>query len=199
MAKKKKDNTNRNMIIGGLALFWLMGTSGKSSSGIQSKYYSIQDVQKSDTAVSENITEQFQPLNSGTIDHVNEFIKYVLDPLTLKLGEKLDIESWWRSTRLNEAVGGVDGSFHLTGGAIDADAIINGQVDNRRIVLAMYKYGFPFTEMILYGSKSNPTQIHLAYDPRFPNAKELLFKKPDGTYEKLDPNVILNQYVNVEV
>lgn len=197
---KKKDNTNRNMVLGGLAILWMLGTSGKSSGGIQSKYYTLQDIQGSTVATNQNITEQFQALDPNVISHVNEFIKLVLDPLSEKLGTKLDIESWWRSVRLNEAVGGVDGSFHLTGGAIDADAInAQGQIDNRRLVVAMYKYGIPFTEMILYGSKTNPTQIHLAYDPRFPNQKELLYKTPSGTYETLDPNVILNQYASVNV
>jgi len=195
---KKKDNSTRNMLLGGAVLAWLL-MSGRGSGGLQSKHYSIEDVQRSSTAVSENITEQFQPLSAQTLNHVNEFVTNVLDPLTDRLGSKLDIESWWRSPALNAAVGGVSGSYHLTGGAIDADAVFNGQVDNRKLVVAMYKYDIPFTEMILYGSKTNPTQIHLAYDPRYPTQKELLFKKSDGSYETLNPQVILQGFGAVDI
>ncbi len=183
------------MIIGGsLLLWWLMSSAkGGGSGGVQSKYYTIDDVQRSKTAVDENITEQFQPLDQDTLNNVNAFITFLLDPLTDKLGDPMDIESWWRSQRLNQEVGGVPDSFHTKGLAIDADSYYNGQVDNRRIVLAVLKYDLPFTEMILYNSWEFPTQIHLALDPSRPTEKEILLKK-DGEYKPVNAMAIRTYY-----
>lgn len=194
------NNKNENIVkIGaGILLLYLLGSAGKSKGGIQSKYYTIEDVQRSNTAVKNNITEQFQPLNAQTLNNVNAFIRDVLDPLTDKLGEKLDIESWWRSVALNNYVGGVPDSFHLLGLGIDADAVQNGVIDNRRLVKAMYKYDIPFTEMVLYGSPSKPSQIHLAYDPNDPVQKQLLLKTDSG-YQTLNANSVMTTYGNVVV
>jgi hypothetical protein len=206
--RTKTDKTKDAALIGGGLLFaWWLLSSAKNSGddsapgagGIVSKYYTIKDVQASNVAAAKGISEQFGPLNAETIKNVNLFIRNVLDPLTTILGHKLDIESWWRSPRLNAAVGGVPGSFHEKGEAIDADAInSSGVIDNRRLVKAMFKYQIPFTEMIIYGSVSKPTQIHLAFDPARPNEKEFLLKVGD-TYNTLNVASVMQQYGAVEV
>jgi hypothetical protein len=188
MKKTTKTDKTKNAVLigGGLAFFWWLLSSNKSPSlepgagGIVSEFYTIKDVQFSQTAIDENIQEQFEPLDADTLKNVNLFIRNVLDPLTRYLGSKLDIESWWRSARLNEAVGGVPGSFHTKGEAVDADAIHDGVVNNKRIVKAMFKYNIPFTEMIIYGSVADPVQIHLAFDPARPTEKEFLLKQGEN-------------------
>lgn len=197
--KTKKKNDNKGLIIIGALAFLLLGKAKGSSGDIKSKYYTISNVQHSNVANQQNITEQFEKLDPHTIQEINAFIQYVLDPLTDKLGERLDIDSWWRSPQLNQEVGGVADSYHLRGLAVDADSYINEELDNRRIVKALLKYDIPFTEMVLYGSYENPTQIHLAFLPERPTEKEMLFKDSNGDYHTLNKARMLQIYENVEV
>ena len=197
--KKTNDNQNALMIGGGLVALWFMFSSAGRKGGIISKYYSIEEVQKSDTAVDQNIIQQFQTLPAEIMNNVNGLIHYLLDPLTEILGNKLVIESWWRSEVLNSAVGGVGTSFHLYGFAVDVDSVKNGIVDNKRLVKAVLENNLPFTEMILYNSVSKPTQIHLALDPNRSNEKQILFKDDNGNYHDLNRDQLLTLYMNVTV
>jgi len=202
MAKKKNKNTGRNVAIGAIAAWLLLGSSRSAGGSIVSKHYTIEDVQKSDTAVANNVTEQFEPLDPEYAANANIFIKAVLDPLSDALGGKLDIDSWWRSQTLNGyitccggetlqgMVGGEPDSFHLKALAADFD---DPTGDNRRVVKAMYDLDLPFTEMILYNSWQNPTQIHLAYDPMRGQEKQLLLKT-DAGYTTLHPQPLLTYY-----
>lgn len=199
MATKKKEN-RKGLLAGAALLLFLMSRSGRatgtgdlSSTQLTSKYYNLSDVQRSQTALDQGITEQFTPLDPQTIRNVNYLTSAVLDPLTEKLGSKLEIESWHRVPATNAAVGGVTGSLHLTGGTVDADHYYNGQVDNRRLVMAVIKYDLPYTEMILYTSKNNPTEIHLAAIEGRPE-KELLFKTSSGNYEAVNEQAIFQNY-----
>ena len=218
MAKKKEKNGLIPILIGG-GLILLMSKGNSSSSGdggspgtgtgtgtgsgtasgaggIISKYYTADDVRRSSTATDEGITQQFTtPFTTLQKRDINDFIRIVLDPLTAKLGHKLDIGSWWRSAALNAKVGGEPDSLHLKGVAIDFKFYKNGIVNNGDVIRAMYEIQSPFTELILYGSKTAPKSLHLAFDYQRPVEKEILFKKPEGGYETLSKEFIYNNFI----
>jgi hypothetical protein len=210
MAKKKE--SNGGLVAMGIALLLLLskpksgsapgqpgsGSSGGSSatSGIVSKYYTMDDVRRSSKAKELGITEQFSAaLTQTQLRDLNAFIKIVLDPLTTKLGSTLEISSWWRHPKLNDAVGGVDDSYHEKAVAIDFKNIKNGTLDNAAVIRALYQAQLPFTELIFYGSKTNPTSFHLAFDYLKPVEKEVLYKRPDGEYEEISNEFIYNQFL----
>lgn len=194
MKEKKKDNNSILWILAGAAL--LLSFSKGSKNKINSRFYNISDVQKSNVAVTQGFAEQFGALSPEIIANVNYFIKNLLDPLSTLLGQKLSIDSWWRSLRLNEFVGGVPGSFHTLGLSIDADLIENGAVNNKKLIKTLLESGLPFTELILYGSISKPTQIHLALSPQDPTQNEI-FLKVGSDYQPLSKEDLLNYYTNV--
>lgn len=211
MAKKKEDNKGMIFLAVGVGLLLFGGkksggvspgtgtgsNSGQSAGGIKSKYYTITDVQRSQIAIDNNYTEQFGALTTLQKRDINDFIFIVLDPLTEYLGTPLDIESWWRAIRTNQKAGGVPGSYHEKGVAIDFKYVNpQGVVDNKKVIQAIYKLGLPFTELILYVNKTSPKSLHLAFDYKDPVQKEILFKKPDGTYERLSNEFIYTNFLS---
>ncbi len=199
MAKKKKEN-RRGLLVGAALLLFLMSRSGKaagtgtvSSTQLTSQYYNLSDVQRSQTALDENITEQFAPLSPEVIRAANYLTSTLLDPLTKKLGSKLEIDSWHRVPATNTAVGGSVTSFHLTGGTVDIDFFKDGVLDNRMIVAAIIKYDYPYTEMIVYGDLNNPSEVHVAAIEGRPE-KELLHKNSSGDYIPIDEQTLFQNY-----
>jgi len=213
MATKKKKTDNKGaLILGGLFTLLILGSkksgsvspgsgsgsgSAQNAGGIKSKYYTIEDVQRSQLAVENNIQEQFVALSTTQKRDINDFIWIVLDPLTDALGSKLDIGSWWRSPRVNELAGGVENSYHEKGVAIDFKFRPGGGsvIDNKKVIQALYKTGLPFTELVFYGSKTAPKSLHLAFDYKNPVEKEILFEKPDGTYEVISKQFIYDNFL----
>ncbi len=209
-AKKKKNKNSGGIVLLGLALYLFtrprvggeIGTgtntgsgSGSGSGGIISKYYTIDDVQKSKIGTEQNIQEQFGALSPLQIRDINDFLRIVLDPLTDRLGSKLNISSWWRSPKVNQLAGGVSNSLHLRGTAIDFYFMQDGIIDNKKVIKALYDLQLPFTEMVFYGSKVAPKSLHLAFDYKNPVQKEILFKKPDGDYELLSKEFVYNNFL----
>lgn len=212
MKKQKKNNKAGALILGGVFALLVFGSkrsgsispgsgsgsgSAQSSGGIKSKYYTIEDVQRSQIAVDNNITEQFGALTALQKRDINDFIWIVLDPLSDALGGALDIESWWRSPKVNDLAGGVANSYHEKGVAIDFKFKPGGGsvIDNSKVIKALYNTGLPFTELIFYGSKTAPKSLHLAFDYKDPVAKEILFKKPDGSYEVISKEFIYQTFL----
>lgn len=134
------------------------------------KYLSLSDVTKSYTATQQNILEQFNPPKE-IYENADFVAKIFLNPLIKQYGvfdgkNGIQTDSWYRVAKLNEAVGGVDGSYHMLGFAVDVDLIQNGHVQNDLILDFIVDNNIPFTELALeYGSISNPNTIHFAVIP----------------------------------
>lgn len=183
MPKKKKNNTG--LIVGGVLLLLLLTGKKKGGGGpgtLQSAYYDLNDFQHSDTAKAKGITEQFGDVPIQYIQAGSHLAKNVMDPITKSLGWKIPFDSWWRHAKTNKEVGGSGTSFHLTGEAID----VNGTVtQNKKILKAIVNLNIPYTELILYGSKTSPSRLHIALRRNRENERETLFKKGSGSYETL--------------
>lgn len=79
-------------------------------------YFSLDELCKSDTATKNNITNIPEIKSIHNLQHL---IKEVLNPLRTKFGKPILVTSGYRCKKLNELVGGVENSQHLTGSAAD--------------------------------------------------------------------------------
>lgn len=132
------------------------------------KNFSLEEVTNSPRAIQEGITEQFTPPNQ-IIANAALVAHFTFQPLRDYLGRALSVGSWYRSPRLNQAVGGSSTSFHLLGFA--GDLTTSGS--NGDIWKAVLESGVPFTEMIIeFGTLDNPSWVHLAFDGN--NTREIL-------------------------
>lgn len=88
----------------------------------------------------------------------------VFEKVREHFGVPIKINSFFRSVKLNSAVGGSNTSDHMKGMAIDMDAIEGTGVTNKMI----YDYilaNCTFTQLISeYGTVNNPAWVHVSYD-----------------------------------
>ena len=87
------------------------------------------------------------------------FATAVLEPWRTQVGP-LKVNSWWRNTKLNRAVGGDSTSHHLLGAAADVAPLRMTRKEAWRRLIAMVNAGLPITEAIVYEAKSH---IHVSY------------------------------------
>ena len=83
------------------------------------KYFTLQEFIKSPTAEREGIdnTPDFD-----VVEHIAELTTNILEPLRAAYGKPIRVTSGYRCKKLNKAVGGVNGSAHLSGYAADLQA-----------------------------------------------------------------------------
>lgn len=80
------------------------------------KYFELNEFIRSDTAKQRGIdnTPSFE-----IVDHIEELIAKILEPLREAYGKPITISSGYRCPKLNQAVGGVATSAHKVGYAAD--------------------------------------------------------------------------------
>ena len=87
---------------------------------------------------------------------------YVLEPLRVAMREPIKIGSGFRSLRLNQAVGGVSNSQHLTGQA--ADLCIDGDIQKGRRWFEYIRKNLPFDQLIWEkNQKTGSCWVHVSY------------------------------------
>lgn len=90
--------------------------------------FSISELTHSETANKFRINNT---PNMQALDNLLNLIFYVLQPLRDKLGKPIIVTSGFRCQKLNQAVGGVPNSQHLTGQAVDI--VVNGMTIDQLI------------------------------------------------------------------
>ena len=97
----------------------------------------------------------------------------VFEPLREYVGGPIKINSFFRSVKLNKAIGGSNKSQHCKGQAIDIDDTF-GVVANSD----MYNYiknNLDFDQLIWeFGDDDNPNWVHVSYVSEFDNRKRCL-------------------------
>lgn len=137
---------------------------------MQSKFFTLDEMLRSQTATRFNITEQFTP-PANVVDNLQTLCEKILDPLRENLNKPIRISSGYRSPKTNAKVGGAKNSQHLTGQAADLEAI---GYTNAEIFNAIKNSDLPFDQLIWeYGSKDEPAWVHVSWSnkPR----KQILF------------------------
>lgn len=130
------------------------------------KYFSFQEMERSDTAVRYAIDNS---IPENLKNNVARLVDNVLDPLREAWGRPLAVSSGYRCPALNKAVGGSATSHHLRGMA--ADITTGNKVDNRRLFQLIINLKLPFTQLI---DERDFSWVHVSYDPE--NVKRQVLK-----------------------
>lgn len=107
-----------------------------------------------------------------------ELVKNVLDPAREELGFPIKVNSGYRSSAVNKAVGGAATSQHVKGQAADLDCADNAKLFN------IIRDNFVFDQLIWEaGDDNQPAWVHVSYRTQG-NRYEVL-KMKNGKYTRL--------------
>lgn len=134
-----------------------------------SKNFTLEELCASQTAKAKGIRN-----NPGQTDVVNlcALVHKVLQPLRDAMGTAIKISSGYRSLALNNAVGGVRNSQHLTGQA--ADICIDGDLTKGKRWFEWIKSHCEFDQLILEHNSKNSYWIHVSYRADGLNRKQVI-------------------------
>ena len=97
----------------------------------------------------------------------------VFEPLREYVGGPIKINSFFRSTALNEAIGGSSRSQHCQGRAIDLDDVY-GHKTNKEM-FQWVRDNLDFDQLIYeFGSEDNPDWVHVSYVSEDKNRNRVL-------------------------
>ena len=103
--------------------------------------------------------------NTPTQEHKENMIKLaeeVFEPLRTYVGGPIKINSFYRSPKLNKAIGGSSKSQHCHGQAMDIDDTF-GRMSNAEMY-NFIKEHLDYDQMIWeFGNDSNPDWVHVSY------------------------------------
>lgn len=122
-----------------------------------SKHITYAEATKSQTAIRKGIDNT---PDEATLDRMRLVAEKVFEPLREYFRMPIGISSFYRSPKLNKAIGGAKNSQHVTGEAMDIDADIFGGVTNTRI-FEWIKNNLEFDQLIReYGENG---WVHVSY------------------------------------
>lgn len=119
-------------------------------------YFTIDELCKSTRATILGISNK----PSVTVQrNLQDLIDNILDPLRRAYGKPIIVNSGYRCTALNTAVGGVPNSQHLTGHA--ADITGGNKAENKKLWELIKKLDLPIDQCI---DESSLSWVHVSYD-----------------------------------
>ena len=121
------------------------------------KYFSLYELCHSDTAKARGIDNT---PSEEVKKNLEALIENVLDPLREAYGKPIYINSGYRCSELNKAVGGVSTSEHQSGRAADIDT--HDYEENKKLFKLIQELNLPFRQLI---DESNLSWIHVSYNP----------------------------------
>lgn len=129
------------------------------------KWFTIDELCRSETARSRGIdnvpTEEVRKNLTALVDNV-------LDPLREWYGKPIRVNSGYRCPALNNAVGGVANSQHLTGQAADIDT--DGTAENRKL-MRYIEENLDFDQLI---RENGGAWVHVSYRSDGKNRRQVL-------------------------
>lgn len=130
------------------------------------KYFTINELTKSSTAqrlhIDNNPTQEVK-------DNLNKLIDNILDPLRELYGKPIIVNSGYRCTKLNKAIGGAKNSQHLVGQASDIRTVQNTKESNKELFDLIKNSKLPFDQLI---NEYDYNWVHVSYSPR--NRRQVL-------------------------
>ena len=130
---------------------------GKQSKTINSEYFTLAELIKSDTATKHNIDNT---PSIEVIENLQYGVDMVLDPLRRTLGEPIIINSGYRCEELNKMVGGVKSSWHQKGNA--ADIHVKSLSDAKKIFSNLKN--LPSVDTALFEHSKTAQWLHVQWD-----------------------------------
>jgi len=135
-----------------------------------SKHISDKEATKSITALRLGIDNT---PNGNSYNNMKTLAANVFEPLRDWVGGPIKITSMYRSTELNEAIGGSKTSQHCKGQAIDIDDIYGHKTNAE--MFDYIKDNLEFDTLIWeFGSGDNPDWVHISYVDLEKNRKRIL-------------------------
>ncbi|MET0657266.1 MAG: D-Ala-D-Ala carboxypeptidase family metallohydrolase [Steroidobacteraceae bacterium] len=123
-----------------------------------SRFFSLAEMTKSETAIRENIPNQ--PTDTE-LAHLRALCVAVLDPLRQAVGP-VRVNSGYRGPALNQRIGGTGKSQHMEGKAAD---IQTGAISVLELFQTVIRLELPFDQLI-YEAKNRATRwVHVSHDP----------------------------------
>ena len=143
------------------------------------KHLSLSEAIKSQTAIRRGI-------NNSPPDHIVSVMRLtsskVFEPIREHFNRPIYVSSFYRSPKLNKAIGGSSISQHCKGEAIDIDCDdINAQIFH------FIKDNLTFDQLIWeFGDEINPGWVHVSYTQERVNRKQALiaYKEKGSTKYK---------------
>ena len=128
------------------------------------------------------LTVTSQPLqnipNDEQIENLRILATEILEPLRIKFGKPIKINSGFRSDAVNKAIGGSKTSQHCKGQASDLNC------DDNALLFGIIRKNFKFTQLIWEGGNSQqPKWVHVGYDKN--NLKCEVLRMSNGKYTKM--------------
>lgn len=124
------------------------------------KYFTIQELSKSDTADKLRINNT-PPENIAK--SLEALVNNILDPLREAWGAPIQVTSGYRSPAVNKAVGGASTSQHVLGEAADIRTVPNTRANNKKLYELIKKLNLPVDQCI---NEYDYSWIHVSYGPR---------------------------------
>jgi zinc D-Ala-D-Ala carboxypeptidase len=126
-----------------------------------SKYVSLAEVTRSDTAKRKGISNEPTPEH---LENLKTISVEVFDKVREHFGVPIYISSGYRSAELNKAIGGSSTSDHNNGRALDLDQDGHGNGVTNADVFNFIKSNLEFDQLIWeFGTDKNPDWVHVGY------------------------------------
>lgn len=125
-----------------------------------SNYTTIEQATKSETAIRKGIDNT---PNQEQLEAMRLLCEKVYDPLCKTIGRALPYTSFFRSVKLNKAIGGSSTSQHCKGEAIDIDC--DGTAIDNKTIFELIKAEFEYDQLIneFPDAKGNPSWVHVSF------------------------------------
>jgi len=148
-----------------------------------SKHISEKEAVKSITALRLGIDNT---PDGDSLNNMKILAEKVFEPLREWVGGPIKINSFYRSTALNEAIGGSGRSQHCQGRAVDLDDVY-GHKTNKEM-FDWIKENLSFDQMIWeFGTSDNPDWVHVSYVNEEKNRNRILKAvRDDGKTKYID-------------
>ena len=135
-----------------------------------SKHISYKEATLSQTAVRKGINND---PDAYQLQNMQLLAEKVFEPLREHFGVPIAINSFFRSQKLNKAIGGATGSQHTQGRAIDIDDTLGG-VSNKQM-FDWIRDNLDYDQLIWeFGNNQNPDWVHVSYVSEAENRKRAL-------------------------
>ncbi len=137
-----------------------------------SKYFSLEEMLESQTAIRKNILEQFEP-SDAVVENLKKLTNKILDPIREKLESPIVVSSGYRCKRLNKAIGGAIDSQHPEGKAADIKSV---KLNTQELFDFILTLNLPFDQII----QEFDSWVHISFDEKRNRRQVLKAIKKNG-------------------
>lgn len=126
-----------------------------------SEHFTLRELTKSNTASRLGIDNT--PTDEA-LEQLKKLCTEVLEPIRVKYGKPIIVNSGYRSEKLNKAIGGAKTSQHMTGGAADVDASDGDNAKLFNLIKDMIESGELKVGQLIWekGNKIQPDWVHVS-------------------------------------